>query len=235
MGDGRADSLRALAAELEQRDEAVAREIALLVQLAEEAGAVRGRAVEIRDALEALPTEIAAIERAQVDAQLVERGARGELAEAERRREQIVGSRRATEEEKAAARRTAQDAREALADAEHRTARLWAQRTELLEAGEALRAEADGLAVAARSVATALRDAPRLTDAGATDPGTTLEEIDAWGAQARAALFVARGTLETERERIVAEANALGCAVLGEELGGTSVALVRQRVEAALR
>jgi hypothetical protein len=47
-------------------------------------------------------------------------------------------------------------------------------------------------------------------------------------------LFVVRGTLETERERVVVEANALGSAVLGEALGASSVATVRRRVEQAL-
>jgi hypothetical protein len=44
-------------------------------------------------------------------------------------------------------------------------------------------------------------------------------------------VLVARGTLESERERIVAEANALGSAALGEQLSATSVALVRLRLE----
>jgi hypothetical protein len=56
-----------------------------------------------------------------------------------------------------------------------------------------------------------------------------------WCARARAALFVVRGTLVAERERLLAEANALGGTVLGEELTGASVTQVRQRIENALR
>ena len=70
-----------------------------------------------------------------------------------------------------------------------------------------------------------------MTDSARDEPGDTLADVEEWGARVRAGLFVAQGTLETERERIVAEANALGTAVLGEDLGGSSVALVRRRVE----
>ena len=66
------------------------------------------------------------------------------------------------------------------------------------------------------------------------DPGETLDGIDEWGARVRSSLFVARGTLETERERIVVEANALAAAVLGESLGASSVAVVRRRLEERL-
>ena len=73
---------------------------------------------------------------------------------------------------------------------------------------------------------------PRATNSA--EPGATLDDIEEWGARVRSALFVARGTLETERERIVIEANALGTAVLGENLGGTSVAVIRRRLEESL-
>ena len=62
-----------------------------------------------------------------------------------------------------------------------------------------------------------------------------IDELDDWGGQVRSALFVVRGTLEAERERVVVEANVLGTSVLGEELGATSVAIVRRRLEAAAR
>ena len=234
VAEDRADLLRAHVADLERRDEVVAGQIAVIAALAERVGAVRGRVAEIRDALDALPSEITAVEQAQDAARIAQDEARAELAEAERKREHVEGSRRSTAEEKAAARRTAQDAREALADAEHRVERLRDQHTGLVENRQALEAEAEGLAVAARDIAAALQGAPRVADAGKGDPGRTLAEIEDWGGRARAALFVARGTLDNERERVVAEANALAEAVLGEQPGGTSVALVRRRLEHAL-
>ena len=98
----------------------------------------------------------------------------------------------------------------------------------------ALTAEADGLAVEARQVAGEVAEVPRLSDSGRSAPGTSLAEIDEWGARAHAALFVVRGGLESEREKVVLEANALAAAALGEQTGGASVALVRRRLEESL-
>ncbi len=50
----------------------------------------------------------------------------------------------------------------------------------------------------------------------------------------RSSLFVVQGNLETERDRVVVEANALGAALLGESLGASSVAVVRRRLEERL-
>ena len=62
-------------------------------------------------------------------------------------------------------------------------------------------------------------------------PGPGIEGVLEWAARAHAAVFVARSGLETERERVVREANELAASVLGEPLYATSVALVRQRLE----
>ena len=78
-----------------------------------------------------------------------------------------------------------------------------------------------------------MRDVGRVTESAGRAPGTSLADLDDWGSLVRSALFVARGTLEAERERVVLEANALGTSVLGEQLGTSSVALVRRRLEAA--
>jgi len=98
----------------------------------------------------------------------------------------------------------------------------------------ALRAEADGLSVEARQAARAVAEVPRLSDSGRILPGGSLDEIEEWGARAHASLFVVRGGLEGARERLVQEANALAAAVLGEQVGGASVALVRRRLEESL-
>ena len=98
----------------------------------------------------------------------------------------------------------------------------------------ALRAEADGLAVEARTVAGEVAGLPRLSESGRTAPGASLEEIEEWGARAHSAIFVVRGGLESERERIVHEASALAASALGEQVAGASVALVRRRLEQEL-
>jgi hypothetical protein len=47
-------------------------------------------------------------------------------------------------------------------------------------------------------------------------------------------LLVSRGTLEAERERVVVEANELAALVLGDSSAGSSVTLVRRRLEEAV-
>ena len=64
-------------------------------------------------------------------------------------------------------------------------------------------------------------------------PGDSLDEVEEWGARAHSAIFVVRGGLEAERERLVFEANALATAALGEQVAGANVSLVRRRLEAA--
>ena len=90
------------------------------------------------------------------------------------------------------------------------------------------------MAVEAQHVAREVAEVPRLSDSGRPAPGASLAEIDEWGARAHAALFVVRGGLESEREKIVLEAHALAAAALGEQSGGASVALVRRRLEESL-
>ena len=59
----------------------------------------------------------------------------------------------------------------------------------------------------------------------------SLDEMEQWSLVARSALLVSRGTLELERERLVVEANELAALVLGESSAGSSVRLVRRRLE----
>jgi hypothetical protein len=98
----------------------------------------------------------------------------------------------------------------------------------------ALREEAPALARSATEIAADLRGRPRVPEAAGRAPGTSLAELEDWGQLVRSVLLVARGTLETERDRIVAEANVLGASALGDDLGATSVALVRRRLESEL-
>ncbi len=227
--------LLALAAELERRDEVIARQIDEVAALAERAGAVRADAAAIAEQLAAIPSELEGLDRAEGDALEAARSAHRELAELEARLADLERARRPRNEEIERMRRTTQDAREAVADAEARIVRLQGRRVELDELERALAAAADGAVVTAREVAAAIAEVPRVSDGGKSEPGTTLAELDEWGGRARAALFVARGTLDAERERIVAEAGSLGASVLGEDMVGTSVALVRRRLEQALR
>jgi chromosome segregation ATPase len=229
-----AASLLADAAELERRDEAVAGELDAIRSLADRAGAVRARVEEARGALDRLPAEREEVELLSGAAEHDVARARHELELAESRLAALESSRRRRQDELDRARNELATAREARTDAETRIERL-AERTAELDAHEeALEGERATLVRVAAEIASELRANGRVTDTAGREPGTTLAELDDWGGRVRSALFVARGTLETEREWIVVEANVLGSTVLGEQLGASSVALVRRRLEERL-
>lgn len=228
MPDRYAETL-AQAVELERRDIALAEAISTVVGLEERVGAIRRRAAEIATALARLPGDLESTDVALAAAADDERSARETLGLAERRVADLESARRRKAEELDQARRELARAKDALTDAQARIARHEARREELRTGEVALRAEADGLLVVARDVAAELSTSTRVPAVAAVVASETLEE---WGAEARAGLFLARSGLETERQRVVEEANALGAAVLGEPLGASSAALVRRRIEA---
>lgn len=234
MSDARAAGILAAADELQRRDDAVAAEIAELDELASTAAAVRSNALEVRDALAAVPVEAAAVEHSLGEARERASDAHAELAEATHRLAGLEAARRRREDDVLQARRRVSTATEAVADTRSRVDRLLAKRLEVRDEERALRDSADALNVEAHAVAERIRSVPGVMDAGKGVPGTSLDSIDDWAARARAALFVARGTVEIERERIVHEASALLGSVLGEAPAGTSVALARRRLEEAL-
>jgi chromosome segregation ATPase len=229
-----AASLLAHAAALERRDELVARELDTARGLAERAGAVRSRAAEVRAALRHIPGELEGLGRRRHEAEDDAARARVELERAESRLAELEAGRRRRGDEIERARRELSTARADAYDADTRLERLAEQAAELRAEQVSLEAEAEQLVRAASDVASDIRCFERVTEAARREPGATLDELEDWGGQVRSALFVARGTLETERERIVVEANALGAAVLGETLGASSVAVVRRRLEAHL-
>jgi len=222
------------AADLERQDQVVAAQLDTLAALGERAASVRDRAAEVRAALERVPAELEDVARRIDEADVLVAQLREELRLAEERRDALESARRQRAEEILRAQREATTARELVADAEAQVRRLHARAGRLHADAGALRAEAGELAAAAAAVATDLRAVPGVPDGAGGQPGETFAELEQWGLLVRSALLVARGTLETQRERIVAEANALGSSALGEHLGASSVALVRRRLEAEL-
>jgi translation initiation factor IF-2 len=229
-----AGALLAHAAELERRDQAIAGELEAVRDLEERAGAVRGRAGQVREALQRLPAELEELERLRRDAEAETAAARAELERTASRVEALESSRRQRDDELDRARKEAATAHDAVADAVARFRRLDEGEARLLAEKRKLAAEESTLARSAERIASDLRQVARVAETAGRAPGATLDELDDWGGRVRSALFVARGTLETERERIVTEANVLGASVLGEPLGASSVALVRRRLEAHL-
>ena len=219
------------AAELERRDAEVAEELERLVEVAERAGRLRARAAEIREELERLPYELDELGRRGDEAAAELEAARTESAQADERVVAVSRSRRRKQDELDRAEREAATARELLADAEARIERLVERETALRATEPVLRDEAGELARVATSIAGELVLMRRVPDAVGLQPGKSLAELEEWGLLVRSAVLVARGTLETERELIVVEANALAATALGEPLAGSSVALVRRRLE----
>lgn len=222
------------ARQLARRDEELAREVEVVRGLHERAAAIRVRAREIADGLERIPAELAELEALRQETESELARARTELEAAEARLARLETSRRARPDEIDRARSEAGTARERLADADVQLERLTASNEELRTEERALREAAEALPREADRVADDIRGVARVTESARADPGSSMEELEEWGARVRSALFVARGTLETERERVVAEANALGTSVLGESLGASSVAVVRRRLEKRL-
>jgi hypothetical protein len=226
--------LLALVRELERQDADVAARIDTVAGLLARVDAARAGSRRVQGALEALPEAIAVAEQGERDALVRQGEAREELVVAERRLEEVGGARRTSDEAKTEAARAVRRATVAASDAADTVVRMRG-RVEALAGDEVtLNAEAEGLAVEAQRVAREVAEVPRISGSGRTAPGASLAEIDEWGARAHAALFVVRGGLESERERIVLEAHALAAAAFGEQWGGASVALVRRRLEASL-
>ena len=232
--DDRSTELVAYVRELEQRDLDLAVRVEAVVGLLRRVDDVGGRARRVRGALEAIPAEIQQAERAERDARAREEEARQELAAAEHRLEEATSSRRAGEDARVVAERAVRRAAVGLEDAAATVAAMRERLEALVRDEAALQAEGEGLAVEARHVAAEVATTPRVSESGRSSPGALLAEIEEWGARAHAALFVVRGGLENEQERIVLEANTLASAVLGEQVGGSSVVLVRKRLEELL-
>jgi len=207
VDDRALSELRALAA----RDAELAERRGEITQREEEIAAIRGRAEQIEAALAAQPAE----QRSRED-ELDE--ARAEL---ERRREELVHAERALEEaqsdeERDRARHGVDRARDHIAVAQARVDRAETAVAELAREARDLPAELESLEVRAR----ALPDTPRLA-------GSLVD----WASRSHAEAFVAARQIDTERERIIREANELASMLLGEPAYGSTPAQALRRVE----
>jgi hypothetical protein len=208
------------ARELEQRDAAIAADLAAVRALQADVEELRTHALAALTVRERYPSEREALERVRDEARHELQAREADLAAAE---SELARARPGDAE--AAARRAVTRAADAAASALRRVARLEAE-GDALEQQHA-RAEADEPRLRARAVELAerLRAAPRAT---AVDQR---EDTVEWTSRARAALFVAAGNLETDRERVVREANELAAAALGDPSAAASVTLIRARIE----
>lgn len=208
--------LLAYARELEAEDAALAAALAEVDDAREEASSLRERAEHARDVLDRLPERRAAAARAvaQAEAELERR--RAELWEAESRL-QDAGK----EEAVLAARRAVVRAQDLVASEERKVERLRLDAAAVEDEAAAVRAELPELDRSAAGLSPRVEGVPDPAELG----------VAAWAARAEAALFVRRGGLEAQRERVIRQANELGAAAFGEPLLSSSVSLVRERLE----
>lgn len=199
--------LRALAG----RDAELAARRAALGAKDAEIAAIRGRAEQIDAALAAQPVERERrrTEYDEARAELDRR--RGELAHAERVLEEA-----ADEEERAHAGHAVDRARDHIAVAQARVDRAGAAVAALERDETELPRELGLLEERARAVP----DAPVLSGS-----------LTDWASRAHAEVFVAGGQIDTERERIIREANELATMLLGEPTYGSTPAQALRRVE----
>jgi len=231
MADSRAAEFLQLARDLEQRDFELSARIDGVSMLLREVDGLRERATSVRDGLREIPGEIHQAEVDERDARVREADALEELEVAERAHDETHRSKKASADAKERADRALIRAEVAAADATTAVMRARYRLEDVVREEAVIQSEAEGLEVEARELARTVADEPRLSESGRTAPGSTLAGIEEWAARAHAALFVVRGGLETERERLVVEANALAAVLLGDYGGGASVSLVRQRIE----
>ena len=225
------DDALALARRLEEDDERLAATLVEVAELEHGIAALRERARVLAHVIASAPERRAAADGAleEAERELARRreeaaGAAEELAHAERGRD---------EQRLASARRAVARAQESVSAGERRLERAAAAQAaverELQEAG----IEALALEEQAETASRRLAGVSRISRTGTEPPGSGLGGVDEWASRAAAALFVVRSGLETERERVIREANELASSVLGDPAAGTSVALVRARLERA--
>jgi chromosome segregation ATPase len=221
------DARLAFALELEQRDEAVAELLGALADAATAVAELRAGAEAVLAFRAAQPSERTHLDEAAAEAAAALERTRAELAAA-----RIAVERARREEAREAARADEARAEATVRSAEERRERIAARRTALEQESEQREAEAAELERRAPDVAARLDALPRISHPA--PPGRGVEAVVEWAASAEAALLVARGGLESERERVVREANELASSVLEEPLHSTSVALVRRELEERL-
>jgi len=228
-----ADTLLAQAADLERRDAEVASALETVTDLSRRTSEIRASSERLVEVLERGPGDLAELDRLEAEAADAALEAASVLSAAEHHVRELEG-RRSSSDARIAAEHERDSARELVVEAAARVERLAHEREGLTEVLATARSGVADTLRDARAVARDLQAVPRISQSGRDSPGDDLAQLHDWSSRVRAALFVVRGQLETERDRLVREANELGTAALGEQLAGSSVALVRRRLEEAL-
>jgi hypothetical protein len=211
---GPVDDLR----ELDRRDAELGARANQLREAETEVAAVRERAEAIAAFFAAYPDEDDRLRAALASA-------RAELAarEDECREAQAAVDGARDDEERALAGHALQRAGDHVAVAGAAVERALAAHAALDRDASELPGELDRLEERSRLVAASIADVP--------PPGEGPAALADWASRAHAALFVASGSVDSQRERVIREANELATAILGEPTYGSTVAQARARVE----
>jgi DNA repair exonuclease SbcCD ATPase subunit len=223
------DEVLAFLRELEDMDETLSAAEADLDELAVEVERVRLRAAELDEFLARVPVEQERLEAERTEA---ERQVAQALQARDKAEESLaVAEQGRSDEAVAEARRALVRTRDALRMADRRASELDDEAAKLEGAAADSIREAAELEARVHQLAATFREHSRLTEQAASGPPPGLARVVEWGSAARAALFVARGGLGSEREAVIRQANELGSVLLGEPLLATRPATVRRRVE----
>ncbi|HLM33704.1 MAG TPA: hypothetical protein VK285_06510 [Gaiellaceae bacterium] len=214
---------------LEGTDATLSAAEAELAELAGEVERVRLRAAELEEFLSRLPVERERLQADRVDAE--QQSARALRAKDEASESLADAERGRSAEAVAEARRAVIRTQDALRMADRRVSELGEEFAKLDGAAANAIREAAELETRAHRLAAAFGEHPRLAEQGTSGPLPGLTGIVEWGSAARAALFVARGGLSSEREAVIRQASELGSVLLDEPLLAARPAIVLRRVE----
>jgi DNA repair exonuclease SbcCD ATPase subunit len=208
------DRARSELRHLSARDAELSEHSAELRRLDEEVAAIRARAEMVDAFLSAYPEETA------------------------RRASEL----RAAGQDLEHRRRELQDAEHAVSSADGDEAREHAERARIRAVDHVAVAQARvdraqaAVSQIERDAAAVPAELPELLERAAGLPGLAppadAQSLVGWASHAHAELFVALGQTDTQRERVIREANELASMLLGEETYGATVAQALARVDA---
>ena len=217
---------------LEEEDERLAAALAEVGELEREVAAVRERARGLSELIASGPERLVTAEATIDEAgrELERRRDQAARVQAELEEAERSGDERRIE----SARRAVERARDSVRAGERRLERSTSARADLERQLREAEAAEPLLEEQSRALSERLAAVPRISRSGVAPPEPGLDGIDEWASRVAAALFVVRSGLETERERLIREANELASSVLGDPVVDTSVSLVRARLDRAL-
>ncbi|HET7138334.1 MAG TPA: hypothetical protein VFI04_08250 [Gaiellaceae bacterium] len=203
--------------ELARRDDELAVGAARLRELDEQVGSLRSRAEALDTFFATYREEESRRHEAVTAAETELTRRRAELAAVER---ELTAARDTEARERAE--RARQRARDHVTVAESMLERARSDGDELERDASTNSQEIPELEARARAVAAQVDVVPPTP--------TGVRELVDWASRAHAALFVAVGQLDAERDRVIREANELATMLLGEPTYGSTVSQLAQRV-----